>query len=266
VVDYRGGTDTTEAWTQLKKGAIAVAVERLGSYNQLLYQAVDQWSDEAETKIEGIEGPSERGLGLGLFNVLSEVVGAVFMPQKVAANIALEAIKAFSQAVANGLNDAGKQSVEKVYQNAQHQLNQIVDQLKKATAASAKLGWEEAKIKVDDDIDALFAAFPEYASLPYGDDLTSENWLAAQIGIFDPHEDDPTERITRELWEKFNPDFERLTAKVRWADMGHVKKMEHLDGMADDDERRTFLRWVGADVDYWMDQHLDWSRSKGWAP
>ena len=164
----RSGTESAEAWISLKKAAAGIADDRLQKRQLLLYQAVDMWSDRNESKIEGVKGPSESGLGMGLFTVFTEAAAVLFMPQTLLMTLAVEATKAYYQALVTGINEASAATAGETFDSAREQLQGVVDKLKEVATTKATEAWQTASGNIDDDLDKLFAAFPEYADMSFG--------------------------------------------------------------------------------------------------
>jgi hypothetical protein len=195
----------TEPWMMLKDGAAKVAAQRLADTHQLITTAVSGFHDDAVTQIEGLQGPSEEGLGNELFKALTDVLMLAFPEELVAEQVAGEALKGFRDVMIAGITAQEKVTAATKLAQAKDQLRHVLDDLAASFRASAETGWTDAHYKIDESLKAFFNAHPEYKNLDYGEDANAfEEWLSDSIGIRDPPAYDPSPTIIAALWAQFN--------------------------------------------------------------
>jgi hypothetical protein len=242
----------------LKDGAIKVAHQRLSDTHQLITTCVSQFHDDASAQVEGLEGPSEEGLGIELFKALSDIVMVAFPEEYIAEKLAREAIKGFRDTFAAGVSQAATASAAGRLAHAKDELRRVLNDLVAATRDSAAAAWRAGIDKIPDSLQAFFDANPHHHNLPYDENANAmEEWLSDSIGIRDAGVANPSPAITEGLWTSFHKDYYRVSAKLRWAERNFTEKYRFLTEM-DPGQRPEFVRMMGENWDGWWVIGLSW--------
>jgi hypothetical protein len=253
-----------ENWMLLKDGSTKVAHQRLSDFHQLITTCVSQFHDDASAQVEGLEGPSEEGLGLELFKVLSDLLMVAFPEEYIAEQLAREAIKAFRDTLVAGVSKAAAVSAAGRLAQAKDELRRVLNDLVAATRDSAAAAWREGIAKVPESLQAFFDANPNHHNLPYDENANAmEEWLSDSIGIRDAFVANPCPEIIEGLWTSFHKDYYRVSARLRWNERSFTEKYQFLTEM-NRSQRPEFVRMMGENWDGWWVIGLSWhDRSLG---
>jgi hypothetical protein len=237
----------------LQNGALGEAGRRLQMIRDDVVGAVSSFNTFAHDDVEDLHGKPESDIGLGLFNVLIDVVCVASGIEEavVTYKVAATAMKGFIDKFSEQITKLSAESATDRSNEAKSELRRIIRKLSDDAALAADAAHQNAEPLLWESAGHALDANPAYLHLEESQETYGA--IADAMAVPDPRVSKLSDSIYNHLFHQYAHEKTRVQGRETFFDMDNdVERLVHLlEVIEPTTPVHDYLTYIQADVPYW---------------